>query len=68
MINCKTYNEIRKTLLNSVLKLKPNFLYHNEREKLCFLLSCENLFDDVAKFVWDAMELRKHLTNDVLNV
>ena len=64
LINCKSYNELRKQLLNSALKVKPYFSYYSERDKFCFLLSCENLVDEVAKFVWDAMELRKNLMTD----
>ena len=45
LINCRTYNENRKTLFDSALKLKPNVSACTAQNKFTFLLSCENLCD-----------------------
>ena len=58
LINCNTYQILRKPLLDICRELKPNFEFYSATEKFIFIMTCTYLSKNLAKFVYEAMELR----------
>ena len=44
LINCSTYNNARREVLNDCIKLKPKFSYYTDPEQFIFLLTNEKIF------------------------
>ena len=61
LVRCKSYNTQRKILFDYALKLRPNFLYDSDIENFIYLLSCEDMCNTVAVFIWESMQQRKFL-------
>ena len=58
VIKCQIYDALRKPLVEACMTLHQNFEYYTDREKFIFILTTENLQIILAKFVFQAEELR----------
>ena len=61
LIECNTYNVLRKEIQREVVQNKPNFEYYTPTEKFELLLSEENVHS-TSKFIHNCFEIRSFLT------
>ena len=61
LINCPTYNNLRREIVNDCVKLRPNFSYYTDTDKFIFLLTNETISFKLPKLVHLAMEKRNAL-------
>ena len=61
LIECNTYNTLRKEILQEIIQNKSNFIYYTPTEKFEFLLSGENIYP-MSKFIHNCFEIRFFLT------
>ena len=58
LISCHQYWGHRTLLFNICKNIRQTFSYYSEEEKLLFIMTCDDVITDVAKFVAHAMEIR----------
>ena len=58
LISCPKYSDLRTSLFQICKNLRQNFPYYSEEENFLFMMTCEGIIIDVAKFVEQAMEIR----------
>jgi hypothetical protein len=66
LINCPAYSNLRHQLFTTVITLNANFTHYNDDQKFIWLMSTENIptIKLVAKFIIDALTIRKSLGGD----
>ena len=64
LLNCKTYATQRTTLFETIQSITPNFKYYSPDIKLSYLMNREETICRVAKFIYNAVEMRNLLTNE----
>ena len=63
LINCHQYSEYRISLFQICENLRQTFSYYSEEEKFLFMMNCDGVTIDLAKFVAQAMETRNILVS-----
>lgn len=58
LISCHQYWGHRTLLFNICKNIRQTFSYYSEEEKFLFIMTCDDVITDVAKFVAHAMEIR----------
>ena len=58
LTKCVLYSSIRKPLYESCTELRPNFPFYTDVEKFKFIMTCEYLSQELAKYVNVGMWIR----------
>ena len=61
LIECNTFNTLRREILQEIIQNKLNFVYYTPTEKFELLLSGENIYP-MSKFIHNCFEIRSFLT------
>ena len=61
LTSCKAYETLRKSLYDQCAEMKTNFTFYTDEQKFKFIMSCEYLSVQVAKFVHNAMNVRSEI-------
>ena len=63
LIECNTYDTIRRETIQEIIQNKPNFTYYTPTEKFKLLLSKENIYR-MSKYIHNCFEIRSFLTSN----
>ena len=58
LVKCKHYEPLRRSLLETCMQLKPNFMFYSDEEKFIYLMTNHSLLGNVSKFIDSAYEER----------
>ena len=66
LINCPLYEPLRRDIYDICLKLKPNLPFYTDQQTFVFMMTNANLGRVLAKFIYDAMNMRKGLLSNTV--
>ena len=64
LLDCGAYTTLRNALVENIQRITPNFEYYPPDIKVKYLMKREEITRQVAKFTYDAFELRKLHTGE----
>lgn len=64
LLNCRVYAPERHELFQKIELITQNFKYYSPEIKLYYLMNREEIIEQVAKFIFNAFELRNLLINE----
>ena len=66
LINCPLYDPLRRDIYDICLELKPTLPFYTDEQTFLFMMTSTNLYRVLAKFIHEAMNMRKELLSNTI--